>query len=102
MEVYYPLSQGDAYFTNVRVDLKVGMEKYKGSIIFMVVDKLKDNMYKSWNCFAHYVKEMKFKMGHYDTTKVMDLASHCYSCRDWDLTRISCKHAICYHLINWP
>ena len=73
---------------------KARVEKYKGSITLMVMDRLKDKMHKLRNCFAHCVREIKFEVDHYDITKVKDLASHCCSCRDWDLIGIPCKHTI--------
>ena len=73
---------------------KAGMEKYKGSITLMAVDILKDNMHESRNCFAHYAGDMKFEVDYYDSIKVVDLVYHSYSCRNWDLTGIPCKHAI--------
>ncbi|KAL7249343.1 hypothetical protein ACSBR1_011492 [Camellia fascicularis] len=78
---------------------KNGMEKYGGSICPIVQQKLESNKEDARNCFASFVGDLKFKVDYYDTTYVVDLRARICGCMDWDLTGITCKHAIsCIYL----
>ena len=67
------------------------MEKYNDLITPQASFVIKDNICESKSCFTHYFRELKFEVGHYDTTKVVDLVFHACSSKDWNFKRIPCK-----------
>ncbi|XP_020109288.1 uncharacterized protein LOC109724768 [Ananas comosus] len=71
-----------------------GMEKYRGPICPNIQKKLEKLKVDARHCFPIPCGRLKYEVDCLDGKHAVDLVERQCSCRLWDLTGITCKHAI--------